>query len=79
MSAAQSPTTPSSESPIPAAEGLAAPAAEPPAGAQSTSTPVAAAVGLLDTLHERPLAEHPDVYQRIHAKLQGALADIDDA
>lgn len=33
----------------------------------------------LDRLAERDLAEHPDVYQRIHADLRDALAAIDDA
>jgi hypothetical protein len=43
------------------------------------SSTVAAAVQELAGLSELPLAEHPDVYQRIHTELQGALADIDDA
>ena len=42
-------------------------------------TPVAAALRDLETLGERDLAEHPDVYQRIHAELQSALATIDNA
>jgi hypothetical protein len=33
----------------------------------------------LDGLADLPLAEHPAVYERIHAQLQDALADIDDA
>lgn len=47
------------------------PAAAPPA--------VAPSVAELDGLAARDLAEHPDVYQRIHAELQTALAAIDDA
>lgn len=55
----------------------AAPAASSsPAVADS---PVAAALAELDTLSDRELAEHPDVYQRIHAELQSALSAIDDA
>jgi hypothetical protein len=42
-------------------------------------SPVAAAMAELDRLPERELGEHPDVYQRIHSELQGALAAIDDA
>jgi hypothetical protein len=33
----------------------------------------------LARLPDLELAEHPDVYQRIHADLQGALTAIDDA
>ena len=29
-------------------------------------------------LRDRPLAEHADVYQDLHAQLQAALADIDN-
>ena len=42
-------------------------------------SPVAAALTELDTLPQRELAEHPEVYQRIHAELQSALATIDNA
>jgi hypothetical protein len=45
-------------------------------GAQSTTE---AALASLESLSERPLAEHPDVYQAIHTTLQDALADINDA
>ena len=31
----------------------------------------------LDTLAERPLEEHPDVFQQIHTTLQASLTDID--
>ncbi|HVU92316.1 MAG TPA: hypothetical protein VHC23_08800 [Jatrophihabitans sp.] len=47
--------------------------------APAADTPVARAVRELDTLDDRELAEHPDVYQRIHAELQSALATIDNA
>lgn len=40
---------------------------------------VAAVLAELDTLGHRELSEHPDVYQRIHAELQSALATIDNA
>jgi hypothetical protein len=49
-----------------------------PAQPRSESA-VSRAIAQLDGLAERPLAEHPDVYQRVHEALQGALADIDDA
>ncbi len=51
-------------------------AAEPDAPSDS---PVAAALAELDTLAERDLAEHADVYQRIHGQLHDALGSIDDA
>lgn len=50
----------------------------PPSVPESRS-PVAAALAELDTLSDRDLAEHPDVYQRIHGELQRALSAIDDA
>jgi len=63
-----------------------APAAvEPePATATAESQPqspsrVEAAVAELDRLPDLELAEHPDLYQRIHTELQGALSAIDDA
>lgn len=34
-------------------------------------------LGALDTLDSRPLAEHADVFHRVHAELQAALAEID--
>jgi len=48
-------------------------------GGESTGSPVSAAMRELDTIGERDLAEHPDVYQRIHTELQAALTTIDDA
>lgn len=47
-----------------------------PAEATSSTSPVAAE---LESLADLPLSEHPDLYQRIHEDLQGALADIDGA
>jgi hypothetical protein len=54
------------------------PASAPPAPAEP-GTPVASALRELDTLGDRELGEHPDVYQRIHAELQSALTAIDNA
>jgi len=34
---------------------------------------------LLSALDDRPLAEHPEAYGRIHGELHQALAAIDDA
>lgn len=34
---------------------------------------------LLDSLEDRPLAEHPDAYEQVHVQLSDALASIDDA
>lgn len=50
-----------------------------PATPATPATPVASALRELDTLTDHELAEHPDVYQRIHRELQAALATIDDA
>lgn len=44
-----------------------------------SSPAVAETLELLDSLAGRPLADHPDVYQRAHTRLQQALAEIDDA
>lgn len=56
-------------------EGVAAePVGEVPAGSE-----VASALGELDTLGERDLAEHPEVFERIHGHLDAALRAIDDA
>ncbi|MDT4936175.1 MAG: hypothetical protein QOK11_4067 [Pseudonocardiales bacterium] len=40
---------------------------------------VAQQVGVLDSMAERPLAEHAGVYQQLHAELQAALGGIDSA
>lgn len=39
--------------------------------------PAVADLAELGTLDERPLAEHADVFGRVHAQLQAALADVD--
>jgi hypothetical protein len=54
-----------------------APTAVPPQ--PGLPAPVAAVLDELGTLGERELAEHPDVYERVHAELQSALSAIDDA
>jgi hypothetical protein len=54
-------------------------AGSPVAGSPASGSPVTAALGELDELGDRDLAEHPDVYQRIHGELQRALSAIDDA
>jgi hypothetical protein len=38
---------------------------------------LADALAPLAGLAERPIEQHPDVFQEIHSTLQGALADID--
>jgi hypothetical protein len=53
--------------------------ADDPVDPAPVRSPVAEALDELATLPERDLAEHPDVYQRIHADLQAALSGIDDA
>jgi len=42
-------------------------------------SPVAGALAELDTLADRDLAEHPEVFERIHGELHAALTAIDDA
>ena len=56
--------------------GEGTPEPEAPAVAES---PGRAALAELAELAEKPVAEHPGVYQRVHSQLQGALNDIDDA
>lgn len=54
------------------------PSTPPPAPAD-TSAILAERLRVLDTLADRPLVEHPDVYQQLHAELQATLAEIDSA
>ncbi|HKC29741.1 MAG TPA: hypothetical protein VKB75_17125 [Jatrophihabitans sp.] len=54
-------------------------AAEEPAASPAPSTPLARALAELNGLDERELAEHPDVYERIHSELHRTLSSIDDA
>jgi hypothetical protein len=46
--------------------------------ASAPRSPVEAALADLDRLSELGLAEHPDVYERVHTQLQRALSAIDD-
>jgi len=41
-------------------------------------TAVAGALAELDTLPERDVAEHPEVFDRVHQQLHSALSAIDD-
>ncbi|MDT4941815.1 MAG: hypothetical protein QOJ34_1904 [Pseudonocardiales bacterium] len=43
------------------------------------TTPVSAALAELDTLADRDLADHPEVFERIHGQLHATLSAIDDA
>lgn len=49
------------------------------AAQQVPDSPIQGALAELDALAALPVAEHPAVYQRVHAELQSALSDIDDA
>jgi hypothetical protein len=48
-------------------------------GSAPADNPVAGALADLDTLGDRDLAEHPEVFERIHGQLHAALSAIDDA
>jgi hypothetical protein len=58
---------------VTSADSECAPEAAPP------SDPVVTAAEELDAMADLPLDEQPDAYQRIHGRLQDALAAIDDA
>jgi hypothetical protein len=45
---------------------------------QIADTAVAGALAELDTLPDRDVAEHPEVFERIHQQLHSALSAIDD-
>jgi hypothetical protein len=72
---------------VPAPPGAASTTAEgaPPAESSATADPVselrperiAERVAVLDAVGALPLREHVEVYQRLHAELQSALAEID--
>jgi DNA-binding GntR family transcriptional regulator len=69
---------------MPAAEAPAeqsAPPAETAASAhaapQLSPERITERVAVLDAVAELPLAEHVELYQRLHAELQSALAEID--
>ena len=56
------------------------PATEPQIERSPTAHPgVASAMDELDLLDRRPLPEHPDAYEQVHAHLSDALASVDDA
>lgn len=56
------------------------PAAEAQTNDSSSAHPrVAGAAQELDSLDQRPLHEHPDAYEQVHAHLSDALASVDDA
>jgi len=52
---------------------------EPVPSQDDVSEALAERLSVLDTLAERRLQEHPDVYQQLHADLQATLAEIDSA
>jgi hypothetical protein len=51
----------------------------PRPAATSAADDLAVRLRVLDDLAERPLPEHAEVYQGLHADLQAALAQIDGA
>jgi hypothetical protein len=69
--------------PSAAAESGAVRAADPAgaatAGAAAEDGPLAGVLAELDSLPDRDLAEHPEVFERIHGELHAALSSIDDA
>jgi hypothetical protein len=71
------PSEPAGSAAVDPGPGIEGPSA--PSGSLRPDSPLAAGLQELDRLPSLDLAEHPDVYQRIHAELQGALAAIDDA
>lgn len=50
-----------------------------PTGGVDRADRVDRAAQLLDSLEDRPLAEHPDAYEQVHVQLSDALTSIDDA
>lgn len=74
--AAHAGAQPGAGQPIPAQPIPALPMA---GGSEPTSALVATALASLSSLAVLPLAEQPSVFARIHAHLQQALAEIDDA
>jgi hypothetical protein len=45
---------------------------------QTGNARVDAATALLSGLADRPIPEHPPVFEEVHQRLHGALADLDD-
>ena len=52
---------------------------DPAADGSVSHQDVAAAVALLHEIDQQPLDAQPDAFERLHAGLTRALADIDDA
>ena len=50
-----------------------------PALPDDVAAQLAQRLSVLGDLDALPLAEHPDVYQQLHADLQATLAEIDTA
>jgi hypothetical protein len=63
--------------PDPATAG--AEVAQPDRATSSADAASLPSLAELDTIADQDVENHPDVYQRIHTELQGALASIDDA
>lgn len=68
--------------PTPSAAPSAAPppdGGDAPAGRSELDGRLTAALAPLDTLSGRAVAEHPDVYEAVHAELLGELSRVDGA
>jgi hypothetical protein len=61
--------------PVRGDRSVSAPTAEPAGG---PADDVKSAAAALATLPGRPLAEHAEVYEELHGRLQAALRSIDD-
>ncbi|MDQ2748065.1 MAG: hypothetical protein M3Y44_00790 [Actinomycetota bacterium] len=53
------------------------PAASAGAGPRLNEQRIAERVAVLDSVSDLPLVDHVELYQRLHAELQSALAEID--
>lgn len=60
------------------ADGLVADEQQRAGVKEIADTAVAGALAELDTLPDRDVAEHPEVFDRIHQQLHSALSAIDD-
>src|SRR5689334_4330498 len=49
----------------------------PPSPAENTATELRAAAEELDTVGDRPLEEHVEAYERLHARMEAALRSVD--
>lgn len=68
------PNQPSAAQPSPPLTGPGGEAADAPSSEAATDR-----LAVLSTLDDRPLHEHPEVYQGLHEALQASLAEIDSA